>query len=156
MAGSVMGALAKVVAVALLAVVSVPASAGGADPLAGLDAAIESARTQWQAPGLAVAIVKDDRVVFMKGFGTKQLGVDAPVDVHTLFTLASTTKAFVGMSLGILADEGKLAWDDPVIRYVPEFRVADPYVTREVTIRDLLVHRTGIEEMDVLWSRGFD
>lgn len=126
------------------------------DPLDGLDAAIAAARTQWQAPGLAVAIVKDDKVVFAKGYGIRELGQSAAVDTHTLFTLASTTKAFVAASIGILVDEGKLGWDDPVIRYVPEFRVADPYVTREVTVRDLLVHRTGIEEMDVLWARGFD
>ena len=128
----------------------------GDDPLAGLDAAIESAREQWHAPGLAVAIVKDDQVVYQRGFGTKHLGSNDPVDAHTAFTLASTTKAFTAMALGLLVDDGKLRWDDPVVRYVPEFRVADPYVTREVTIRDLLVHRTGVEEMDLLWVRGFD
>jgi CubicO group peptidase (beta-lactamase class C family) len=133
------------------------ASAPASDePLAGLEAAIEAARVQWGAPGLAAAIVKDGRVVFAKGFGTKHLDENAPVDTHTLFTLASTTKAFVASALGILVDDGKLKWDDPVIRYVPEFRVADAYVTREVTIRDLLVHRTGIEEMDILWLRGFN
>ena len=133
-----------------------PAASAAEDPLAGLDAAVESARAQWQAPGLAVAIVKDDKVVFAKGYGVKRLGENSPVDTHTLFTLASTSKAFVGVALGMLVDEGKVRWDDPVIRYLPEFRVADPYVTREVTIRDLLVHRTGIEEMDILWTRGFD
>jgi CubicO group peptidase (beta-lactamase class C family) len=126
------------------------------DPLAGLDAAIESAREQWHAPGLAVAIVKDDQVVYLRGFGTKHLGRNDPVDAHTAFTLASTTKAFTAMALGLLVEDGKLRWDDPVVRHIPEFRVADPYVTREVTIRDLLVHRTGIEEMDMLWVRGFD
>ena len=126
------------------------------DPLAGLDAAIESAREQWHAPGLAVAIVKDDQVVYLRGFGTKHLGRNDPVDAHTVFTLASTTKAFTAMALGLLVEDGKLRWDDPVVKHIPEFRVADPYVTREVTIRDLLVHRTGIEEMDILWVRGFD
>ena len=126
------------------------------DPLAGLDAAIESAREQWHAPGLAVAIVKDDQVVYLRGFGTKHLGSNDPVDPHTAFTLASTTKAFTAMALGLLVDDGKLRWDDPVVDAPPEFRVADPYVTREVTIRDLLVHRTGIEETDLLWVRGFD
>jgi CubicO group peptidase (beta-lactamase class C family) len=141
--------------VALVCAVPLRASAGD-DPLAGLDAAIESAREQWHAPGLAVAIVKDDRVVYLRGFGTKHLGRNDPVDPHTAFTLASTTKAFTAMALGLLVDEGKLRWDDPVIRHLPEFRVADPYVTREVTIRDLLVHRTGVEELDTLWVRGFD
>lgn len=126
------------------------------DPLTGLDAAIESAREQWHVPGLAVAIVKDDQVVYLRGFGSKHLGRSDAVDAHTAFTLASTTKAFTAMALGLLVDDGKLRWDDPVVRHLPEFRVADPYVTREVTIRDLLVHRTGIEEMDILWVRGFD
>jgi CubicO group peptidase (beta-lactamase class C family) len=138
-------------------VCAVPLRAPAADdPLAGLDAAIESAREQWHAPGLAVAIVKDDQVVYQRGFGTKHLGSNDPVDAHTAFTLASTTKAFTAMALGLLVDDGKLRWDDPVVRYIPEFRVADPYVTREVTIRDLLVHRTGLEELDLLWVRGFD
>ncbi len=144
---------AFVAAIAL--VVALPAAASD-DPLAGLDAAIESAREQWHAPGLAVAIVKDDQVVYLRGFGTKHLGRNDPVDAHTAFTLASTTKAFTAMALGLLVDDGKLRWDDPVVQYIPEFRVADPYVTRAVTIRDLLVHRTGIEEMDILWVRGFD
>ena len=141
--------------VALVCAAPLQAPAGD-DPLAGLDAAIESAREQWHAPGLAVAIVKDDQVVYQRGFGTKHLGSNDPVDAHTAFTLASTTKAFTAMALGLLVDDGKLRWDDPVVRYIPEFRVADPYVTREVTIRDLLVHRTGVDEMDMLWVRGFD
>lgn len=146
-------AAALVAAVALIAARPAPAND---DPLAGLDAAIERAREQWHAPGLAVAIVKDDRVVYQRGFGTKQLGRNDPVDEHTAFTLASTTKAFTAMALGLLVEDGKLRWDDPVVQHLPEFRVADPYVTRAVTIRDLLVHRTGIEEMDILWIRGFD
>jgi len=153
MARSISRAFAAAAAVAVL--LSAPATASE-EPLAGLDTALETARVQWKAPGLAVAIVKDDNVVFMKGFGSKHLGANAPVDAHTVFTLASTTKAFVALAIGILVDEGKLGWDDPVIRHIPEFRVADPYVTSEVTIRDLLVHRTGIEAMDILWSRGFD
>ncbi len=132
-----------------------PATASD-DPLAGLDAVIESAREQWHAPGLAVAIVKDDQVVYLRGFGTKHLGRNDPVDAHTVFTLASTSKAFTAMALGLLVEDGKLQWDDPVVKHIPEFRVADPYVTREVTVRDLLVHRTGIEQMDILWVRGFD
>jgi CubicO group peptidase (beta-lactamase class C family) len=125
-------------------------------PLEGLDAAIEASRIQWHVPGLAVAIVKDDKVVFARGYGVRELGKPARVDTHSLFTLASTTKAFVATAAAILVDEGKLHWDDPVIGRIPEFRVADPYVTREVTLRDLLAHRTGIEATDVLWVRGFD
>jgi CubicO group peptidase (beta-lactamase class C family) len=134
---------------------ALPASAND-DPLAGLDSALEAAREQWRAPGFAVAIVKDDRVVYQRGFGTKHLGRNDPVDEHTVFTLASTTKAFTATAVGLLVEDGKLQWDDRVVKHIPEFRVADPYVTREVTIRDLLVHRTGVESMDILWLRGFD
>ena len=87
--------------VALVCAVPLRAPASD-DPLAGLDAAIESAREQWHAPGLAVAIVKDDQVVYLRGFGTKHLGRNDPVDAHTAFTLASTTKAFTAMALGLL------------------------------------------------------
>lgn len=142
-------------ALVIVLVWAAPATASD-EPLAGLDEAIESAREQWHAPGLAVAIVKDDQVVYARGFGTKHLGQNDPVDAHTVFTLASTSKAFTAMALGMLVEDGKLQWDDPVVKHIPEFRVADPYVTREVTIRDLLVHRTGIETMDFLWMRGFD
>jgi CubicO group peptidase (beta-lactamase class C family) len=152
---SCMVRLFAVFAVALVCAAPLRAPAGD-DPLAGLDAAIERAREQWHAPGLAVAIVKDDQVVYRRGFGAKHLGSNDPVDAHTRFTLASTTKAFTAMALGLLVDDGRVRWDDPVVRHLPEFRVADPYVTREVTIRDLLVHRTGVEELDMLWVRGFD
>ena len=142
--------------VAAAALIHTSSAWASTDPFAGVEQAIEAARVQWKAPGFAVAIVKDDRIVLAKGFGTRRLGKDEPVDEHTLFTLASTTKAFTATAIGILVDDGKLDWDDPVVRRVPEFRVADPYVTREATIRDLLAHRTGVEEMDILWARGFD
>lgn len=126
------------------------------EPLAGLGTAIEDARELWQAPGVAAAIVKDGEVVFREGFGTRSMDGNTPVDEHTLFTLASTSKAFVAVALGMLVDEGRLHWDDPVIEHLPDFRVADPYVTREVTVRDLLSHRTGVEPVDWLWIRGMD
>jgi CubicO group peptidase (beta-lactamase class C family) len=129
---------------------------GAEDPLAGLEDAVSEARELWKAPGLAAAIVKDGETVFMEGFGKRQLGESAPVDEHTLFTLASTTKAFVAVALGMLVDEGRLAWDDPVINHLPAFRVSDSYATREITIRDLLSHRTGVEPVDWLWVRGFE
>jgi CubicO group peptidase (beta-lactamase class C family) len=128
----------------------------GAAPLDGLESAIEEARELWQAPGLAVAIVKDGEVAFMDGFGTRTLGGEAPVDEHTLFTLASTSKAFVALAVGMLVDEGRVRWDDPVVKHLPGFRVADPYATREITVRDLLSHRTGVEPVDWLWIRGLD
>ena len=95
-------------------------------------------------PGLAVAVVKDGQVVLAKGYGVRKLGEPAPVDAQTLFGIASNTKAFTATALGLLVEEGKLEWDGQVTRYLPWFQMYDPYVTREMTVRDLLVHRSGL------------
>ncbi len=116
-----------------------------------LDAYIERARRAWEVPGLAIAIVRNDSVVFARGYGVREHGRDAPVDEHTLFAIASTTKAMTVAALGMLVDEGKLDWDDPVRRHLPHFELADPYVTRHVTIRDLLTHRVGVAREDNVW-----
>jgi len=107
----------------------------------------------WNVPGFAIAIVKDDRVVFAKGYGVRELGKPTPVDDKTLFAIASNTKAFTSAALAILVDEGKVKWDDPVTKYLPEFQLYDPYVTREMTLRDLLSHRSGLATFggDLLW-----
>jgi CubicO group peptidase (beta-lactamase class C family) len=120
-------------------------------PLAGLDRYIESAMKDWAVPGLAIAVVKDDSVIFAKGYGVRELGKPGAVDDNTLFAIASTSKAFTAASLGMLVDEGKVSWDDPVTKFLPEFEVADPYVTREMTVRDLLTHRAGLARDDNLW-----
>lgn len=109
-----------------------------------LDAVVESARQRFEAPGIAVAIVKDGQVVMAKGYGVRKLGDPAPVTPRTLFGIASNTKAFTAAALAILVDEGKLRWDDPVTMHLPAFQMYDPYVTREMTIRDLLTHRSGL------------
>lgn len=141
---------------ALCAFLAAPPVTAAAEPLDGLGDSIAEARELWQAPGLAVAVVKDGEVVFIDGFGKVELDGKAEVNEHTLFTLASTSKAFVAVSLGMLVDEGRLQWDDPVIDHLPEFRLADPYATRDITVRDILSHRTGVEPEDWLWLRGFD
>ena len=130
------------------------APARSADPLADLDAYIEQARRAWEIPGLAIAIVRDDSVIFARGYGVREHGRDAPVDEHTLFAIASTTKAFTAAALGMLVDEGVLDWDDPVRRHLPAFELQDPYVTRHVTIRDLLTHRVGVAREDNVWIAG--
>ena len=109
--------------------------------------------TAFEVPGLALSIVKDGKVVAAKGYGVRKLGEPAPVDARTLFGIASNTKAFTATALGILVDEGKVRWDAPVIDYLPWFQVSDPYVTREMTVRDLLVHRSGLGlgAGDLLW-----
>lgn len=108
---------------------------------------------EFEVPGLAVAIVKDGKVVLSKGYGVRKLGDTAPVDENTLFGIASNTKAFTTAALAMLVDEGKIAWDDPVTKHLPTFQLYDPYVTREMTIRDLLTHRSGLGlgAGDLLW-----
>ena len=100
--------------------------------------------TEFQVPGIALGIVKDGKLVYAKGYGVRELGTPAKVDADTEFAIGSNTKAFTTAALAILVDQGKLHWDDRVIDYLPEFRMADPYVTREFTIRDLLTHRSGL------------
>lgn len=104
-------------------------------------------------PGVAIAVVKDGKVLFAKGYGVRAIGTKAPVDAHTLFQIASNTKAFTTAALAMLVDEGKLAWDDPVTAHLAGFQLSDPYVTREFTVRDLVTHRSGLGlgAGDLLW-----
>ncbi len=95
-------------------------------------------------PGIAVAVVKDDKMIFAKGYGYASLNTHKKVDENTLFGIASNSKAFTSAAIGILVDEGKLKLDDKVTDYIPEFKMYDPYVTAEFTIRDLLTHRSGL------------
>jgi CubicO group peptidase (beta-lactamase class C family) len=113
-------------------------------PLEGLDEFVERGMADWGIPGLAVAVVQDDEVVFARGYGVLGLEDRRPVDEHTLFGVASVSKAFTAGALGILVDEGLLGWDDPVVKHLPDFRLYDPYVTETVTVRDLLAHRVGV------------
>jgi CubicO group peptidase (beta-lactamase class C family) len=124
-----------------------------AAPPPGFDAYVARTLKEFDVPGAAVAIVKDGRVVLAKGYGVQTLGQPTPVDAHTRFGIASNTKAFTGAALAMLVEEGKLQWDAPVIRYLPAFAMYDPYVTRELTVRDLLVHRSGLGlgAGDLLW-----
>ncbi|MBI4429078.1 MAG: serine hydrolase [Ignavibacteriales bacterium] len=118
-----------------------------------LDNYVESVRKEFEVPGISVAIVKAGKVVAAKGYGVRKLGELARVDDRTLFGIASNTKAFTATALGLLVEEGKLEWDAPVVRYLPWFQLSDPYVTRELSVRDLLVHRSGLPlgAGDLLW-----
>jgi CubicO group peptidase (beta-lactamase class C family) len=113
-------------------------------PLQDMDAYVAAVRLTFDVPGIAVAVVKDGEVVLARGYGEREQGKPARVDEHTLFAIASNTKAFTSASLSMLADEGKLTLEDRVIDHLPWFRMSDPYVTREMRIRDLLVHRSGL------------
>ena len=128
------------------------AEAKGALP-PNFDAYVAHALKEFDTPGLAIAIVKDGHVVLAKGYGVKRLGDSAPVDAHTLFQIASNTKAFTTAGLATLIDQGKLQWDDRVTQFIPDFALSDPYVTREFTVRDMLTHRSGLGlgAGDLLW-----
>src|SRR6202142_1723776 len=115
-----------------------------AAPPSGFEARVESLRQDIGVPGMAIAIVEDNKVTLAKGFGVKRLGAPDPVDADAIFPTGSTGKAFTVAALGILVDEGKIHWDDKVIDRLPGFQMYDPWVTREMTIRDLLVHRSGL------------
>ena len=110
----------------------------------GLDNYVKKVMQSFDVPGVSIAIVKDGTVVLTKGYGVKEAGKNDPVDAHTLFCIASNSKAFTATALGMLAEEGKIHWDDPVINYLPWFRMSNPYVTTHMTIRDLLVHHSGL------------
>lgn len=116
-----------------------------------IDRILHKAMNDWESPGLAVAIVKDDSIIFAKGYGVCELGNSKKVNEYTLFAVGSQTKAFTAAALAMLVDEGKLNWDDPVIKYLPEFQLSDPWVTSELTIRDCLTHRLGFETLILPW-----
>jgi CubicO group peptidase (beta-lactamase class C family) len=126
---------------------------GQAAPLTGFDDYVQSTLRDWDAPGLAVSVVKDGKVVLEKGYGLRKVGAPAKIDERTLFAIGSISKSVTAMALGLLVDEGKISWDDPVTQYLPYFQLADPYASRELTIRDLLIHRSGLPDFSggILW-----
>jgi len=109
-----------------------------------IDQLVERTMKTFQVPGMAVAVVKDGKVVHSKGYGVRSLNSGNKVDENTLFGIASNSKAFTAATLAILVDSKKLSWNDKVIKYIPEFRMYNPYVTEDFTIRDLLTHRSGL------------
>ncbi|MBA3357359.1 MAG: serine hydrolase [Pyrinomonadaceae bacterium] len=120
-------------------------------PISGFDDYVNRTLRDWKVPGLAIAIIKGDQIELAKGYGVRKLGDPTPVNERTLFAIGSTSKAFPAALIAMLVDEGKLKWDDPATRYLPGFEMYDPYVTRELTVRDLLSHRSGQEGGDFLW-----
>jgi CubicO group peptidase (beta-lactamase class C family) len=123
------------------------------EKIAEIDTYAQKVMADWKQPGMAIAIVKDDKVVFAKGYGTRELGKVAPVDADTVFAIASNSKAFTTAALAMLVDEKKIAWNDKVSKYLPDFQLYDPFVTSELTIRDLVTHRVGLDTFsgDLLW-----
>ena len=156
-AGAVL-ALCLLVPATALAQAAPAADAALPGALSDFDAYVEGVRETFEVPGIAVAVVKNGEVVLARGYGVRELGRDAPVEPETLFAIASISKGFTATALSILADEGKLDLDDRVIDHLPWFRMADPYVTYEMRIRDLLAHRSGLGlgAGDLLYWPGTD
>ena len=122
-------------------------------PAYNLEADVNRVLKTFDVPGIAIAVVKDGKVVVTQGFGVRKLGDPTPVDGKTIFEIASNSKAFTAAALAMLVDQGKLNWDDPVIKHLPDFRMYDAYVTAEMTVRDLLTHRSGLGlgAGDLMW-----
>jgi CubicO group peptidase (beta-lactamase class C family) len=124
--------------------VSTWAASAFAEPPPGFEDRVTSLRQEIGVPGLAISIVEDDQVTLAKGFGVRALGAAERIDADTIFPTGSTGKAFTVAALGVLVDQGAIEWDDKVIDHLRDFQMYDPWVTREMTIRDLLVHRSGL------------
>ena len=137
--------------VSLAVTLSALAQNQAVDPKA-IDRVMLATIKAWQLPGAAVAIVKNDRVVYVAAYGVKDLTTNEPVTVDTLFQIASTSKAFTSAALAMLVDEGKLAWDDPVRQHLEYFRLSDACADANVTVRDIVSHRTGLSRHDALWD----
>lgn len=129
------------------------ANAQQSSKISALSQYIEDARIKWEIPALAVGIIHNDTIVLLKGYGEREVGTGKTVDENTLFAVASNTKSFTATAMGILVDEGKVDWDDPVCKYLPWFRLYDPYVTENFKIRDLLSHKSGLSTFsgDLIW-----
>ncbi|MDZ4799161.1 MAG: serine hydrolase [Bryobacteraceae bacterium] len=128
----------------ILVLTAVLAAFGASVPPSDTDAWVARAMKEFDVPGVALAVIKDGKPVLVRGYGVRKLGDSAAVDANTLFGIASNSKAFTATALAILVDEGKISWDDPVQKHLPTFATWDPWVSREVTIRDLLCHRIGL------------
>lgn len=130
-----------------------PASAQVSDQtaLAGFDAFVEQTLRDYETPGVAIAVVRDGRPVLVRGYGVADAETGAPMTAHTRFPLASMGKAFTAFSVGLMVDEGRMSFDTPVGAYLPEFSMHDPVASQQVTLRDMMSHRTGLPRHDALW-----
>jgi CubicO group peptidase (beta-lactamase class C family) len=141
----------RLVALIALVLACAPVRAADFNP-APVDGVVEKALAAFHAPGAAVVVVQDGEVVYLKGFGVKKQGTEEKVTPDTVFPIASCTKAFTATLAAMLADDGKLKWDDKVHDHLDEFRLSDELADHEVTLRDLLSHRTGMPRHDMLWG----
>jgi CubicO group peptidase (beta-lactamase class C family) len=134
-----------------LAAQAAPSRVNSAAVLRDFDRYVRAEMPKWKVPGMGIAVVRNDSVVFARGYGVRTLGKPDPVDERTMFAIGSASKAFTAAAIGMLADEGKLSLDDPATKHLPGFQLYDPWVTREITVRDLLTHRSGLSRGDQVW-----
>jgi len=128
-----------------------PATVSSAAVLGDFDRYVRESMPKWKVPGIAIAVVRNDSVVLARGYGVRTIGKSESVDERTLFAIGSASKAFTAAAVGMLVDEGTVRFEDPATKYLPGFQLYDPYVTREITVRDLLTHRSGLERGDQMW-----
>ena len=142
-----------ILAIMLVAFLALSSIAQKLSPNKQLDEMIITGMKDWQIPGLAALVVKDGEVVFKKTYGVKSILSNEPVNENTLFNMASTTKAIIAISVGMLVDQGKLNWEDKVLQHLPGFKLSDPYITADARVKDLLIHNLGIGGADMLWIK---
>lgn len=141
----------RYVLIAISLIAPATAQTQAREPYPGFDAYVETARKTWKVPGIAIAIVRNDSVILAKGYGVKDIAKPDRVTERTMFAIGSSSKAFTAAGLAILVDEKKVAWDDPAEKHLSGFHLFDPYASRELTIRDILSHRSGLARGDMLW-----
>lgn len=120
--------------------------------IAAFDAYVTQGKSDFGIPGMAVAVIRDNKVIFLKAYGQRRMDKPDPIDLHTQFSIGSTTKAMTAVCMGMLVDEGKVKWDDRVIQHLPDLQLFDSYATRTLRIRDLFTHNSGVGNADFLWS----
>ena len=143
--------VALVLISAVLVAPSSRAAAQSREPFAGFDAYVNAALKTWKVPGAAVAIVRNDSVIYAKGYGVREVGKPTPVDERTMFAIGSSSKAFTSAAVAMLVDSGKVSLDAPATAYLPGFQMFDSYATRELTVRDLLIHRSCLARGELIW-----
>jgi len=136
---------------AVLALASPAIAQQQREPYPGFDAYVRAALATWKVPGASVAIVRNDSVIYAKGYGVREIGKPVPVDEHTLFAIGSSSKAFTSAAVAMLVDSGKVRLDATANTYLPNFQLADPFASREITVRDLLSHRSGLARGELIW-----
>lgn len=134
-----------------MALLMLPRTAAAQEPYPGFDAYVTRSMQTLKVPGAAVAIVRNDSVIYAKGYGVLALGGQTPVNDRTLFEIGSSTKAFTATAVAMMVSDGKMKYDDLISKYLPDFKLYDPYASAQVTIRDALLHRTGVGRGEFMW-----